>query len=138
VNRYSGPGSRRAWGANRTAWLRGTNRSATLNDWLPVPRRPLTCHTSCNVALLFGSSRSRCAGRSSSSVLGDPSRAWSWHTASSQLACPIPLANIQRPVTRYPPSHSTAQPGRLPSPGPLARIVRAPGPNSERAVAGSA
>jgi hypothetical protein len=66
-------------------------------------------------------------------TIGVPSAARQGHNAPSQVACRDPLAKLQVPVTRQPPSARTAF---APGPWPHATTSRAP-PQISRATSGA-
>ena len=66
-------------------------------SWLPVARRPITCQVSWIVNASAGASISRMPPSTTQPPI-------------SQSACSQPLANGQRPLTRYPPGSGVARP----------------------------
>ena len=102
----------------------GTKTSSTAMSWLPVPRRPETVQVSMMRASVAGNSMSRESGMPLGSRRGAP---FSTTTLPpiSQAQCSQPLANGQRPVTRYPPSTAFARPEGAKTP-PVTTSWRSP------------
>ena len=67
---------------------------------LPVPLSPTTCQTSVTVTLDFGITMVRSSGLPSGPGRRLPSRSTMTQWPPTQLACMMPLAKLQVPVTR--------------------------------------
>jgi hypothetical protein len=99
-------------------------------SWLPVPRRPPTCHVSRIRHASAGTYMMRISGGPSSAIVRTSPSSSTRHMKNNVVACRHPDTSDQRPDTRYAPFSTIARPvGRV----ELAYIPRASPSSSDRA-----